>query len=164
MLIVRQSLAGPYLLMAELAYYLGLRISEVLGLMWDDFDPAQRTLSIRRSAVDGNVADVKSEVSRDVIPLSGDFLSLLLRWQRIAPTSEEGWMFPSIVTGRPYHAGVLLRRHLRPLAQKIGVTRLGWHTFRHTFRSWLDAVGTAVGVQQKMMRHADVATHHECLR
>ena len=29
---------------------------------------------------------------------------------------------------------------------------------RHTFRSWLDAVGTAVGVQQKMMRHADVAT------
>jgi integrase len=58
----------------------------------------------------------------------------------------------------------LLRRHLRPLAQKIGVARLGWHTFRHTFRSWLDAVGTAVGVQQKMMRHADVATHHECLR
>ena len=59
---------------------------------------------------------------------------------------------------RLYHAGVLLRRHLRPLAQKIGVTRLGWHTFRHTFRSWLDAVGTAVGVQQKMMHHADEAT------
>jgi integrase len=38
------------------------------------------------------------------------------------------------------------------------VPRLGWHTFRHTFRSWLDSVGTAVGVQQKMMRHADVAT------
>jgi integrase len=67
-------------------------------------------------------------------------------------------MFPSIVTGRPYHAGILLRRHLKPLAAKIGVPRLGWHTFRHTFRSWLDAVGTAVGVQQKMMRHADVAT------
>lgn len=158
MLIVRQSLSDPYLLMAELACYLGLRISEVLGLMWNDFDSAQRTLSIRRSAVDGNVADVKSEASRDVIPLSGDFISLLLRWQKIAPHSEEGWMFPSVVTGRPYHAGVLLRRHLRPLAQKVGVARLGWHSFRHTFRSWLDSVGTAVGVQQKMMRHADVAT------
>jgi integrase len=69
-------------------------------------------------------------------------------------------MFPSIVTGKPYHAGILLRRHLKPLAAKVGVPRLGWHTFRHTFtfRSWLDAVGTAVGVQQKMMRHADVAT------
>jgi integrase len=62
-----------------------------------------------------------------------------------------------VVTGRPYHAGILLRRHLKPLAAKVGVPRLGWHTFRHTFRSWLDAMGTAVGIQQKMMRHADVA-------
>jgi integrase len=158
MLIVRQNLEDPYLLMCELTCYLGLRICEVLGLMWGDFDPVEKTLSIRRSAVDGHVADVKSEASRDVIPLRGDFISFLLRWQKIAPHSDEGWMFPSIVTGRPYHAGILLRRHLKPLAAKVGVPRLGWHTFRHTFRSWLDAVGTAVGVQQKMMRHADVAT------
>ena len=146
MLTVRKNLNDPYLLMAELASYLGLRIREVLGLMWEDFDPEARTLSIRRSAVDGIVADVKSEASRDVVPVSDEFVSLLTRWQKIAPASEVGWMFPSIVTGRPYHAGVLLRRHLRPLASKVGVPRLGWHTFRHTFRSWLDAVGTAVGV------------------
>ena len=158
MLTVRENLGDPYLLMAELACYLGLRICEVLGLMWGDFDSEAKTLSIRRSAVDGIVADVKSEASRDIIPLNDDFISLLTRWQKIAPVSKEGWMFPSIVTGRPYHAGILLRRHLQPLAPKVGVPRLGWHTFRHTFRSWLDAVGTAVGVQQKMMRHADVAT------
>ena len=29
---------------------------------------------------------------------------------------------------------------------------------RHTFRSWLDAVGTPVAVQQKAMRHADIRT------
>jgi integrase len=158
MLTVRQNLADPYLLMAELACYLGLRISEVLGLKWEDFDAENRTLSIRRSAVDGNVAEVKSEASRDVIPLSGEFMHFLRRWQQVAPSSEEGWMFPSVITGKPYHAGILLRRHLKPLAAKIGVQRLGWHTFRHSFRSWLDSVGTAVGVQQKMMRHADVAT------
>lgn len=155
---VRENLEDPLLLMSELACYLGLRICEVLGLMWEDFDSAAKTLSIRRSAVDGYVADVKTEASRDVIPLSGEFVSFILRWQQIAPASGEGWMFPSIVTGRPYHAGILLRRHLAPLALKVGAPRLGWHTFRHTFRSWLDAVGTAVGVQQKMMRHADVAT------
>ena len=158
MLIVRENLEDPYLLMAELACYLGLRICEVLGLKWEDFDSQAKTLSICRSAVDGIVADVKSEASRDVIPLNSEFIALLMRWSRIAPTSEEGWMFPSVVTGRPYHAGILLRHHLRPLAAKIGASRLGWHTFRHTFRSWLDAVGTAVGVQQKMMRHADVTT------
>jgi integrase len=158
MLTVRQNLKDPYLLMAELACYLGLRISEVLGLKWEDFDAENGTLSIRRSAVDGNVAEVKSEASRDVIPLSGEFMHFLRRWQQEVPSSEEGWMFPSVITGKPYHAGILLRRHLKPLAAKIGVPRLGWHTFRHSFRSWLDSVGTAVGVQQKMMRHADVTT------
>jgi integrase len=34
----------------------------------------------------------------------------------------------------------------------------GWHTFRHTYRSWLDATGAPVGVQQKMMRHAQIST------
>jgi len=29
---------------------------------------------------------------------------------------------------------------------------------RHTYRSWLDAVGTPVVVQQKLMRHADIRT------
>jgi integrase len=32
------------------------------------------------------------------------------------------------------------------------------NTMRHTFRSWLDAVGTSVAVQQKAMRHADIRT------
>ena len=93
MLVVRQNLEDPFLLMTELSCYLGLRICEVLGLMWEDFDPTTRTLSIKRSAVDGVVADVKSEASRDVIPLSENFLGFLLRWQQAAPYSEEGWMF-----------------------------------------------------------------------
>lgn len=29
---------------------------------------------------------------------------------------------------------------------------------RHTYRSWLDAVGTSIAVQQKMMRHTDIRT------
>lgn len=35
---------------------------------------------------------------------------------------------------------------------------LGWHVFRHTYRSWLDDTGAPVGVQQKLMRHAQVST------
>ena len=30
--------------------------------------------------------------------------------------------------------------------------------FRHTYRSWLDSLGTPVGVQQDLMRHADIRT------
>jgi len=36
--------------------------------------------------------------------------------------------------------------------------RVGWHTFRHIYRSWLDATGAPLGVQQKLMRHAQIST------
>lgn len=35
---------------------------------------------------------------------------------------------------------------------------IGGHTFRHTYRSWLDDTGAPVGVQQKLMRHAQIST------
>jgi integrase len=34
---------------------------------------------------------------------------------------------------------------------------IGWHTFRHTYRSWLDDTGAPMGVQQKLMRHAQIS-------
>jgi len=43
-------------------------------------------------------------------------------------------------------------------AQNAGIGHVSSHTFRHTHRTWLDSVGTSVGVQQKLMRHADVRT------
>jgi integrase len=35
---------------------------------------------------------------------------------------------------------------------------IGWHAFRHFYRSMLDATGAPIGVQQKLMRHAQVST------
>jgi len=35
---------------------------------------------------------------------------------------------------------------------------VGTHSLRHTYRSWLDAVGTSLTVQQKLMRHSDIRT------
>jgi integrase len=29
---------------------------------------------------------------------------------------------------------------------------------RHSYRSWLDAAGTPIAVQQKLMRHSDIRT------
>jgi integrase len=43
-------------------------------------------------------------------------------------------------------------------AKAAGIGPVSTHTMRHTYRSWLDAVGTPVAVQQKLMRHADIRT------
>ena len=50
------------------------------------------------------------------------------------------------------------RQELVRAARAAGLGHLSTHAFRHTYRSWLDAVGTPVAVQQKMMRHTDIRT------
>jgi integrase len=43
-------------------------------------------------------------------------------------------------------------------AKNAGIGQMSMHTMRHTYRSWFDAVGTPIAVQQKLMRHADIRT------
>jgi len=43
-------------------------------------------------------------------------------------------------------------------AKVAAIGNVGTHSMRHTYRSWLDAVGTPIAVQQKLMRHADIRT------
>ncbi len=39
-----------------------------------------------------------------------------------------------------------------------GIGPLATHALRHSYRSWLDAVGTPIAVQQKLTRHSDIRT------
>ncbi len=47
-------------------------------------------------------------------------------------------------------------RRAQEAAGKYG--DIGWHTFRHTYRSWLDETGAPMKVQQELMRHASIQT------
>ena len=44
------------------------------------------------------------------------------------------------------------------MGEREGSLFAGMHSFRHTYRAWLDSIGAPVGVQQKLMRHAQVST------
>ena len=50
------------------------------------------------------------------------------------------------------------RRALERASKAAGIGHISSHAFRHTYRSWLDAVKTSIAVQQKMMRHTDIRT------
>jgi integrase len=43
------------------------------------------------------------------------------------------------------------------LAAGIGYG-IGWHTFRHSYRSWLCDTGAPLTVQKELMRHASIVT------
>jgi len=49
-------------------------------------------------------------------------------------------------------------RMYQKAARAARIGGFGTHSLRHTFRTWLDSVGTPVGVQQRLMRHADIRT------
>jgi integrase len=147
-------LREPYRTMAIVAMCTGLRVSEILALRWEHIDFRAGVMLVQQGVVNGRIGKVKTEASHE-IPLDPVFAQLLLNW---GGNQRGGLVFPSHVTGRCYHAGIIQRQILRPKGNDVGILDLGWHTFRHTYRSLLDETGAPVGVQQKLMRHSNVAT------
>src|SRR5260370_15931534 len=118
--------------MCVVAGCLGLRISEVLGLQWGDFDWEKHQVQIRRSWVYGHVGEPKTENSRRPMPLDLALEKVLRDHRyRLPPTLQESaWVFPSKRTGMPSHPWSAQRRWLLRAGEKAGVGRLGWHAFR----------------------------------
>lgn len=150
----------PFATLALLSVCLGLRISEALALKWADLDWLGSRLSVRRGIVEQVVGDVKTEGSARSFVLTVELLKRLRTWKQKSEFADsEDWIFASpIKLGRlPYSYTGVWRELVRASeAAKIG--HLGTHAFRHTHRAWLDAVGTSIAVQQKMMRHTDIRT------
>jgi integrase len=155
---ILDALAQPYRTIVLIALCFGLRISEILGLRWTDFDFKRSAVLIQRSAVGKRLNKLKTECSQDEVPLERGFIVELKKWQALCPESEGQWLFPSPATGRPLHADSIRADYLVPTGLQLGLGRIGFHTFRHTYRAWLDETGAPVGVQQKLMRHAHIST------
>jgi integrase len=144
--------------MVTLAMCLGLRVSEILGLRWEDVDLEGGKLQIRRSVVGGRAENTKTDASEDELPLHPQLVQVLREWLE-AEKPVEGWLFGNLDTGKPFHADTMRQRHLNKAAAdpEIGLPKLGWHAFRHTYRANLSETGLPLEVQQKLMRHADIA-------
>lgn len=152
------SLPDPYRTMVTVAICTGLRVSEILALRWSRINFAQQNMLVKVKAVNGRVSRVKTECSEDELPPDPGFAMVLLDWKAKSRTTAGDWVFPSPITDRCYHASPIQQDYIRPAGEKIGLVGVGWHTFRHTYRAWLDAVGAPIGVQQKLMRHAHPST------
>ena len=155
-----KELHEPFATMALLCVCLGLRISEALALRWSDVDWLASRLSIKRGIVEQIVDDVKTEGSAKTFNLASDLLDRLKACKQLSEfAAAEDWVFASPVKlGKLPYSYTGVWRELERAAKIAAIGHLGTHAFRHTYRSWLDAVGTPVAVQQKMMRHADIRT------
>ena len=154
------NLAEPFRTIALLCVCLGLRISECLALLWSDVDWLNGKLCVERGIVCQQVDEVKTAESRRELSIDACLLEVLKTWKQTTQFSNrEDWIFASPVQlGRLPWSYDQIWRVYQKAANAAGIGRLGTHSLRHTYRSWLDSVGTPVGVQQKLMRHADIRT------
>jgi integrase len=152
-------LPEPYRTQVWIAGCLGLRVSEIMPLRWSDFDFENLTLLVQRSMVHGRGADVKTEYSKDRVPLDPALLEILLAHRARHHLTIENWVFANPETNRPYHQDPIQQNHIRKAGKEAGLgDGIGWHTFRHSYRSWLDDTGAPATVQKELMRHASIQT------
>jgi len=152
----------PHRTIALVCVCFGLRISECLALRWSDVDWLNGRLRVERGIVERNVDDVKTDESRKSLAIAEGLLDQLKVWKQSTEFSADSdWIFASPVKiGRLPYSYTGVWRELDRAANAAGIGHIGTHTFRHSYRMWIDALGTPIGVQQKLMRHYDIRTKH----
>jgi len=150
----------PFRTMCIVAMSLGLRVSELLGLKWSAIDWGGSRVAIRQSYVYGRAGDVKTPGSQRWMPLDHSLADILRQHQRrsLSAQNTEDWVFANPETGRPFWPSRVQEHWLVPAAEKAGLGRIGWHTFRHSHSTLLHALGVDLKVQQELLRHADIRT------
>jgi integrase len=155
-----QHLGEPFHTIALVCVCFGLRISECLALRWSDVDWLEGKLSIQRGIVRQRIDDVKTETSHKAITVSQTMLDTLKLWKQMTQFSaREDWIFASPAQlGRLPWSADSVNDAYKKAASAAGIEHVSTHSMRHTYRAWLDAVGTPIAVQEKLMRHADIRT------
>ena len=139
---------------------LGLRIGEVCGLQWGDFDLSAGVLTIRRTVSriycrDGHtkvlIQTPKTRSSGREIPIPQELFTLLQRLHGGA--SEETW-FLSGNAEKPVEPRCY-RKSMQLYLRQAAVRKVHPHTLRHTFATTCLQAGCDIKTLSELLGHAD---------
>jgi integrase len=143
-----------------------MRRNELLGLRWDDFDPAAATLSINRGliavAYELRETPGKTRNARRRIDLDPTTLQILVAWRHWQHSEQvavridtAGWIFTD-GAGQPIHPHAISQAFER-IAHRAGVPVIRLHDLRHTHGTLLIKAGVPVKVVSERLGHATPA-------
>jgi integrase len=162
-----QNLSGMEQALVILVAATGVRISEAMGLQWQDVDYENKQINLCRVWVQDKVVErLKTDDSEAPVPLTDLLADCLRSWhQETMYARPTDWIFASTRSRglKPRSSSVLTADHLRPAAIAAGVKlkkgqRFGFHNLRHGLGSWLVNQGTDVKTVQGLLRHANITT------
>lgn len=182
-LLIKYPFGTPLHIPLLLLYYTGMRIGEVLGLVWQDIDFNRKQLKVSRQVVylvgkKDCLVSPKTETSCRVIPIGDFLLQELLRWRALQLQREEKLGNQYIYLYRAEDGRLLRQSKLLPLpleridlvctrehghavqkkffSKHLHADGLNAHSFRHTHATRLMENGaTAKGVAERL-GHASV--------
>ena len=145
------------LVLLELLYATGMRVSELVTLPAKVLDQEGRFLMIRGK---GN--------KERLVPLSQSAIAALKTYGKLQaqvaasakqPAPESPWLFPA-ASKQGYLPRQVFARDLKDLAIRAGLTPslISPHVMRHAFASHLLANGADLRVVQELLGHSDIST------
>jgi len=146
----------------SVAAFTGLRLSELRGLRWQDYDG--QSLHIGRSVWRTVVNETKTESSQASVPVL-PLLQKILNEHRVRVSGEgQQYMFAGERRQTPLNLANLARRVIIPACQEYSdeiqelVSWKGWHAFRRSLATNLSSCGVEPRIIQAILRHSDIGT------
>jgi integrase len=147
----------------------GARLGELLGLQWKHVDLNTRTMRIEQSLWQRQLVSPKTSGSVRTVPFGDGLAQPLLEHQQNTVNKQlEDFVFCKR-DGTPLNPDVLRKDVLYPALDRLGIPRAsgasGFHTFRHSAASFINAQTGNLKLAQKLLGHstidmtAEVYTH-----
>lgn len=140
----------------------GLRISEALGLTWNDVDFDGRRIYVRQQLEETgglHLGPVKTKASRRAIPIRGETPAILLAHALQRAQTSDGRKF-DLVFGREDDGGPVWPQVVRTEAHKLwrslGDDDFRVHDMRHYFGSEALRRGVALATVSKLLGHSSI--------
>ncbi len=135
----------------------GLRIGECLGLTWNNIDFENRTITVRRQIVNGEVKDIlKTSKSKRTIPII-ETLIPFLKEQKLLTGNYNSFVFLTKKTNKHFHSAGKVREQIWIKAlKKANVEYRNLHQTRGTFISTLISNGEDITYVSKIAGHENL--------
>ncbi len=157
-----ENLEGYSKYVVALAGYTALRRSEIFGLMWKDINFKNNTINIERQFHHQETYPVKSDHSKEIIPIWHRLSRMLKEWK--LQCNFNIWLFPG-KNDKPLAPESWSTRGWPRIREKYNFpSNLRFHDLRHTFASIMIAQGVSVPDVQKLMRHSSYQTTMDIYR
>jgi integrase len=139
----------------------GLRPAEVLVLRMEDFEGTQLRIDEalkERQKGEARIGNTKTEESDSYVPVPPDLAHEIESWMagHLDRDDPRAFLFPNS-RGTAFSVGNYLKRHLKPLAEKVGIRDLTHQAFRRTSSTHIQSHAT-VKDMQRHLRHTDPQT------